>query len=86
MLDQSNEKTAEFIKNRAIDILNNTELYRYKGNVSKLLGLTVEVKLPGLKIGDFCFIETKTGEPKPAEVVAFKGDVAQLILFLMELE
>lgn len=62
--------------------LENTELYQFKGTVSKLLGLTVEVKLPGLKIGDLCYIETNTGEKKPAEVQAFKGDVAQLLLLL----
>ncbi|MBQ3819713.1 FliI/YscN family ATPase [bacterium] len=60
--------------------LNNTELYKFKGTVSKLLGLTVEVKLPGLKIGDLCYIETKDGRQKPAEVQAFKGEVAQLLL------
>ena len=62
--------------------LENTELYQFKGTVSKLLGLTVEVKLPGLKIGDLCYIETNTGDKKPAEVQAFKGDVAQLLLLL----
>lgn len=80
MLDQSKEKSIEYVKKRSIEILNTTELYKYKGTVSKLLGLTVEAKLPGLKIGDLCFIETKDGEPKPAEVVAFKGDVAQMLL------
>ena len=45
-----------------------------------MLGLTVEVKLPGLKIGDLCYIETYEGEKKPAEVVAFKGENAQLLL------
>ena len=48
--------------------------------MSKLLGLTVEAKLPGLKIGDLCYVETVSGEKKPAEVVAFKGDVAQMLL------
>lgn len=62
--------------------LDHTELYQFKGTVSKLLGLTVEVKLPGLKVGDLCYIETNTGERKPAEVQAFKGDVAQLLLLL----
>jgi len=80
MLYQSTEKSIEFMKKRAVEILNQTSLYDYKGSVSKLLGLTVEVKLPGLKIGDLCFIETHTGEKKAAEVVAFKGDVAQLLL------
>ncbi|MDD3593206.1 MAG: FliI/YscN family ATPase [Candidatus Gastranaerophilales bacterium] len=78
---QSNQKTSvEEIKQRTSQILKDTSLYDYKGSVSKLLGLTVEVKLPGLKIGDLCYIETQAGEKKPAEVVAFKGDVAQLLL------
>ena len=80
MLEQSTERSIEFLKKRAYEIINSTPLYQYKGSVSKLLGLTVEVKLPGLKIGDLCFIETYTGEKKPAEVVAFKGEAAQLLL------
>ena len=80
MLEQSTERSLEYIKKRAFEIIDTTPLYQYKGSVSKLLGLTVEVKLPGLKTGDLCFIETSTGEKKAAEVVAFKGDVAQLLL------
>jgi len=80
MLDQSTEKSIEFVKKQAFEIINSAKLYSYKGSVSKLLGLTVEVKLPGLKIGDLCFIETAEGERKPAEVVAFKGENAQLLL------
>ena len=70
------------LKGKVREKLDQTELYRYKGTVSKLLGLTVEVKLPGLKVGDLCYIETNTGEKKPAEVQAFKGEVAQLLLLL----
>lgn len=80
MIEQDKEKSIEYIKNRSLEIINNTEIYRYKGTVSKLLGLTVEAKLPGLKIGDLCFIETQKGEPKAAEVVAFKGNIAQMLL------
>ncbi len=80
MLEQSREKSIEFVKKQAFEIINSTKLFSYKGSVSKLLGLTVEVKLPGLKIGDLCFIETYEGERKPAEVVAFKGENAQLLL------
>ncbi len=80
MLYQSREKSIEYVKRQAFEIINSTKLYSYKGSVSKLLGLTVEVKLPGLKIGDLCFIETAEGERKPAEVVAFKGENAQLLL------
>lgn len=67
-------------KQRIRELLYGADLYRYKGRVTKLQGLTVEAKLPKLKIGDLVFIETVTGEPKAAEVVAFKGDVAQMLL------
>ncbi len=80
MLEQNKERSIEYMKKRAQQIINTTQLYQYKGSVSKLLGLTVEVKLPGLKIGDLCFIETYEGEKKAAEVVAFKGEAAQLLL------
>ena len=75
-----NQEYLDSLKERVRHQLKDAELYQYKGSVSKLLGLTVEVKLPGLKIGDLCYIETYTGEKKPAEVVAFKGDIAQLLL------
>lgn len=70
------------LRERVQHKLGETSLYQFKGTVSKLLGLTVEVKLPGLKIGDLCYIETNTGEKKPAEVSAFKGEIAQLLLLL----
>lgn len=79
-MKSSFEEKKQNIKNTALDIIDKTDVYSYKGTVSKLLGLTVEAKLPGLKIGDLCYIETVTGEKKPAEVVAFKGDVAQMLL------
>ena len=75
-----NQEYLDNLKANVHKRLDNVDLYQYKGSVSKLLGLTVEVKLPGLKIGDLCFIEAANGEKKPAEVVAFKGDVAQLLL------
>lgn len=80
MLDEKSEKLLSDLKFKAKNVLASTHLYQYKGTVSKLLGLTVEVKLPGLKIGDLCYIETYDGKKKPAEVVAFKGEVAQLLL------
>ena len=75
-----NQEYLNELKSKVHNRLEGVDLYQFKGSVSKLLGLTVEVKLPGLKIGDLCYIEAATGERKPAEVVAFKGDVAQLLL------
>lgn len=80
MLNEEIENKLSNIKSHAKQAINFTDLYQYKGSVSKLLGLTVEVKLPGLKMGDLCYIETYDGQKKPAEVVAFKGEVAQLLL------
>ncbi len=75
-----NRNEVENLKNNVKNTLDNTKLYNFKGTVAKLLGLTVDVKLPGLKIGDLCYIETDEGQKKAAEVVAFKGDAAQLML------
>jgi flagellum-specific ATP synthase len=74
------EDTLQETRTRIREILYGADLYKYKGRVSKLQGLTVEAQLPKLKIGDLCFIESMDGEPKAAEVVAFKGDMAQLLL------
>lgn len=82
MATDINKGDIEDLKNRVKKKLEQTQLLTYRGSVSKLLGLTVEVKLPGLKIGDLCFIETYDGRQKPAEVQAFKGEVAQLSLLL----
>ncbi|MGE0200316.1 MAG: FliI/YscN family ATPase [Candidatus Melainabacteria bacterium] len=74
------EEALRTTKARFRDVLYNADLNRYKGRVSKLQGLLVEAQLPKLKIGDICFIESMDGEPKAAEVVAFKGDCAQMLL------
>lgn len=80
MIGANSENHLKEIKSKAKQTIDSTSLYPYKGSVSKLVGLTVEVKLPGLKIGDLCYIETNEGEKKAAEVVAFKGEAAQLLL------
>jgi flagellum-specific ATP synthase len=65
---------------RLKDLVRSADLYAYKGRVTKLMGLTVEAKLPKIKVGDLCWIETISGEPRAAEVVAFKGDIAQMLV------
>lgn len=61
-MDEDIEYKIHNTKIKALETLENIPLYKYKGVVSKLMGLTVEVKLPGLKIGDLCYIQTYTGE------------------------
>jgi flagellum-specific ATP synthase len=65
---------------RLFKLLGGADTYQYKGRVSKLLGMMLEASLPKVKIGDLCFVETMDGTMKAAEVVAFRGDKAQLIL------
>lgn len=81
-LDEANLSKAQIVavRQRIQHILSTESLTPYKGRVSKLMGLTVEARMPGLKIGDLCFVETTSGDMKPAEVVAFKGDAAQMLL------
>ena len=55
------KSSIEDLKQRVKQKLNETQLISYKGTVSKLLGLTVEVKLPGLKI---CLLYTS---PSPRD-------------------
>ena len=73
------EKLAE-TRSRITEVLTGADLSRYKGRVTRLQGLLVEAKLPKLKIGDLCFIETVDGTPKAAEVMAFRDDMAQMLL------
>jgi flagellum-specific ATP synthase len=80
MQQQAFEERLKKARTNFANIIHKTDLYKYKGIVTKLLGLTVEARLPGLKIGDLCYIETVEGKSKPAEVVAFKGDAAQMLL------
>jgi flagellum-specific ATP synthase len=79
LLNEANGKLID-VGNRAQSLLANADFKRYRGKVSRLMGLTVEASLPKLKIGDLCFIETVDGTFKAAEVVAFKGDRAQMLL------
>lgn len=72
-MDGVDQEFIDNLKSRVSEKIEHLDLYQFKGSVSKLVGLTVEVKLPGLKIGDLCYIEAANGEKKPAEVVAFKG-------------
>ena len=60
-MDGVNQEYLDNLKSKVQDKIENIDLYQFKGSVSKLVGLTVEVKLPGLKIGDLCYIEAANG-------------------------
>ena len=70
-MEDINQEYLDSLKVKVHNKLEGVELYQYKGSVSKLLGLTVEVKLPGLKIGDLCYIEAANGEKKTSRSCRF---------------
>lgn len=59
-MDGVDQEFIDNLKSRVSEKIEHLDLYQFKGSVSKLVGLTVEVKLPGLKIGDLCYIEAAT--------------------------
>ena len=52
----------------------NDSLFKVKGKVVNVIGLTIESAGPVAKLGDICMISPGTGnaKPAPAEVVGFK--------------
>ncbi len=66
--------------NKYIDNLDNANLIRYSGKVSKLVGLTIESLGPAVEIGEICLIyPLKGGLPIKSEVVGFKGETVLLM-------
>ncbi len=60
--------------------------YRLKGRVTELTGLVVKAIVPGVRVGELCFIESSHKKiPIKAEVVGFK-DKEVLLMPLGELE
>lgn len=64
------------------DRLKSSDTRLWTGYVSKVVGLLLEAKLPGAKVGELCKVITGEGEEKPAEVVGFKGELSQLLLLV----
>ncbi|MCG8539820.1 MAG: flagellar protein export ATPase FliI [Clostridia bacterium] len=61
-------------------VLENTDLLKYSGRVSKLVGLTIESQGPAVEIGEICYIyPLKGGEPIKSEVVGFKEGIVLLM-------
>lgn len=60
--------------------LENSNLIRYSGRVSKLIGLTIESQGPAVNMGEICLIyPLKGNKPVVSEVVGFKGETVLLM-------
>ncbi len=68
-----------FLK-KYMNALENSNLIKYSGKVSKLVGLTIESLGPAVELGEVCYIYPLKGrEPIKSEVVGFKGEVVLLM-------
>ncbi|WP_432665057.1 flagellar protein export ATPase FliI [Wukongibacter baidiensis] len=57
-----------------------TNLLKFSGKVSKLVGLTIESQGPAVEIGEVCYIHPlKGGEPIKSEVVGFRNETVILM-------
>lgn len=64
------------------NLIKNTELIKFSGRVSKLIGLTVEANGPAVEIGEVCRIyPLKDKAYIEAEVIGFKENVVVLMPF-----
>ncbi|WXR61799.1 flagellar protein export ATPase FliI [Peptostreptococcaceae bacterium AGR-M142] len=60
--------------------LEDINLIKYIGRVSQVIGLTIESKGPGVKLGETCLIyPLKSNSPILSEVVGFKGEKVLLM-------
>lgn len=61
-------------------MINSSELIKYTGKVSQVVGLTIESVGPAVKLGEICNIyPIKDGIPIISEVVGFKGNIVCLM-------
>lgn len=71
---------AENLLEKYMNALDSSNLVRYSGRVSKIIGLTIESIGPAVEIGEICFIFPLKGDvPIEAEAVGFKGEIVLLM-------
>lgn len=66
--------------NKYMDALSASDLIKYTGHVSQVVGLTIESHGPAVNLGEICLIyPLKGSEPIMAEVVGFKENIVCLM-------
>lgn len=68
--------------NKYRNLIQNTEIIRFSGRVSKLIGLTIEANGPAVEIGEVCRIFPLRGKSFiTAEVIGFRDNIVVLMPF-----
>ena len=72
----------ENLFSKYINLIENTEIVKFSGRVSKLIGLTIEANGPAVEIGEVCKIFSLKGKSSiSAEVIGFRENVVVLMPF-----
>lgn len=74
------ESTAPIIDlSSFIEAVEQAESITVKGRVTEVTGLVIKAKVPGVRIGEVCFIEGTTGNQVVCEVVGFRDETVMLM-------
>ncbi len=62
------------------ELIDDVTLIEVRGRVVEVTGLVIKARVPGVRIGELCYIETPLrDQPVRAEVVGFKNDLVYLM-------
>ena len=64
---------------RYLDAVEQAESISVKGRVIEVTGLVIKARIPGVKIGEVCFVETSTETKVVCEVVGFRDETVMLM-------
>lgn len=64
---------------RYLEIIDNTETIHVRGRVSEVTGLIIKATVPGVRIGEMCYIDGTEGGRIVCEVVGFKDEAVMLM-------
>lgn len=64
---------------RYIRAVEETETIHVRGRVTEVAGLVIKATVPGVRIGEMCFIDTGFGQRIVSEVVGFKDEAVMLM-------
>lgn len=64
---------------RYLDAIEQAEAINVRGRVTEVTGLVIKAMVPGVRMGEVCYVHTSHGEPIVTEVVGFKDEAVMLM-------
>lgn len=80
MAEASWQEVADLDLSPYIELIDEVAPIEVRGRVVEVTGLVIKARVPGVRIGELCYIETPLrDQPVRAEVVGFKNDLVYLM-------